>query len=153
MKKLIVTGLLISAGIAGLSLSAQAQHKPTALNHIAVSVYDLQKSTAFYRDVLQIDTMPEPFHDGKHTWLKVGPHAQLHLIKGATEITSHDIASHLCFTVPSVDEFRAKLHKLNIPYRNWQGQQQEITLRVDGVKQLYLQDPDGYWIEINDDKY
>jgi lactoylglutathione lyase len=25
--------------------------------------------------------------------------------------------------------------------------------RVDGIKQIYLQDPDGYWIEVNDDKF
>jgi lactoylglutathione lyase len=27
-----------------------------------------------------------------------------------------------------------------------------ITTRVDGVKQIYFKDPDGYWIEINDAK-
>ncbi len=27
-----------------------------------------------------------------------------------------------------------------------------ITTRVDNVKQIWLQDPDGYWIEINDAK-
>jgi lactoylglutathione lyase len=24
-------------------------------------------------------------------------------------------------------------------------------VRVDGVKQIYFQDPDGHWLEINDD--
>tara|TARA_R110000868_G_scaffold1389_10_gene10744 strand:+ start:3320 stop:3502 length:183 start_codon:yes stop_codon:yes gene_type:complete len=28
-----------------------------------------------------------------------------------------------------------------------------ITKRPDGVKQIYLQDPDGYWIEVNSAKY
>jgi catechol-2,3-dioxygenase len=26
-------------------------------------------------------------------------------------------------------------------------------VRPDGVKQIYFQDPEGYWIEINDDKH
>jgi lactoylglutathione lyase len=26
------------------------------------------------------------------------------------------------------------------------------TARPDGVKQVNLQDPEGYWIEVNDDK-
>ena len=26
-------------------------------------------------------------------------------------------------------------------------------VRPDGVHQLYFQDPDGYWIEVNDDKF
>jgi lactoylglutathione lyase len=25
--------------------------------------------------------------------------------------------------------------------------------RIDGVHQIWLQDPDGYWIEINDDQF
>jgi len=152
-QKLINTCLLLCAGLTGLSFHAHAQHKSPVLNHIAISVYDLDKATAFYRDVMEIDTMPEPFHDGKHTWLKIGPHSQLHLIKGAPEVTDHDIAAHLCFSVPSVDAFIAKLNKLHIPFRNWQGQKQTYTLRVDGVKQVYLQDPDKYWVEVNDDKY
>src|SRR5439155_6867277 len=127
------------------------QQKSPELNHIAVSVYDLQKSTAFYMDVMRIDTIPEPFHDGKHTWLKIAGHSQLHLIKGAKEITQHDMASHLCFSVPSVDAFVERLNQLHIPYVNWQGEKQKTNVRVDGVKQLYIQDPDGYWVEVNDD--
>lgn len=45
------------------------------------------------------------------------------------------------------------LNKANVTYSNLQGQTKAFTLRVDGVKQIYLQDPDNYWIEINDDKY
>lgn len=153
MKQLILTGLLISAGLTGFTMQAQAQRKSAMLNHIAISVVDLDKSTAFYRDIVGIDTMPEPFHDGKHTWFKVAEHAQLHLIKGAKEVNQHDIGSHLCFSVPSVEEFITRLNKHNIPFINWQGEKQKYTLRVDGVKQLYIQDPDNYWVEINDDKY
>jgi lactoylglutathione lyase len=29
---------------------------------------------------------------------------------------------------------------------------QTTTTRVDGVQQIWLQDPDGYWVEINDAK-
>jgi len=28
----------------------------------------------------------------------------------------------------------------------------KVTNRVDGVHQIYLKDPDGYWLEINDAK-
>jgi len=56
------------------------------------------------------------------------------------------------FTVPSVEAFIPGLKKNNIPYENWAGEKSDVTLRVDGVKQIYFQDPDGYWIEINDAK-
>ena len=52
----------------------------TILNHIAVYVQDLQKRTHFYSSVIGLDTIPEPFHDGRHTWYKIGPQSQLHLI-------------------------------------------------------------------------
>jgi len=28
-----------------------------------------------------------------------------------------------------------------------------VQLRPDGIQQIYFQDPDGYWIEVNDDKF
>lgn len=153
MKKIILAGLLIGAGVAGFREPARAQQKKPILNHIALSVVDLAKGTAFYRDILQVDTIPEPFHDGKHTWFKIGEHSHLHLIAGAKAVEPHDRSSHLCFSVPSVEAFIARLDKHHINYINWQGQEKAVTTRVDGIKQIYLQDPDGYWIEVNDDKY
>lgn len=121
------------------------------LNHIAVYVKNLEKSTDFYKKVLKLSEIPEPFHDGRHTWFSIGSHSQLHLIQGAKEITEHDKNSHLCFSVKSVDNFVATLDKFNIDRINWAGDSKEPTLRVDGIKQIYFRDPDGYWIEVNDD--
>ena len=52
------------------------------------------------------------------------------------------------------------LHKGKMVYvegslqtRSWEdqdGKKMALTTRTDGVKQVWLQDPDGYWIEIND---
>lgn len=151
MKHILLVGSLICISFVGSSCLALAQDRHPVLNHMALSVYNLEKSTIFYRDVLQLDTIPEPFRDGKHTWLKIGPHSQLHLIEGAKEITTHDIATHLCFSVPSITAFINRLNDYNIPYINWQGEKQQVTVRVDGIKQLYIQDPDGHWIEVNDD--
>jgi lactoylglutathione lyase len=134
-------------------MTSFAQKKSPILNHIAVYVYNLEKSTAFYRDIVQIDTMPEPFHDGRHTWFKIGEHSQLHLISGAKEITTHDKNSHLCFSVTSMDEFISRLHTNHIPFESWAGLVDKPTLRVDGVKQIYFKDPEGFWVEVNDDKY
>jgi len=36
-------------------------------------------------------------------------------------------------------------------FEDWAGTKGAVTTRVDKVKQLYLQDPDGYCVEINDD--
>ena len=131
--------------------TSTAQQTKTTLNHIAVYVTDLQKSTAFYKDIVGLDTIPEPFHDGKHTWFQVAERSHLHLISGATAKTTHDKNSHLCFSVPSVEKFIETLTKARIPYEDWKGAKQAVTVRVDGIKQIYFQDPDGFWIEINND--
>jgi lactoylglutathione lyase len=153
MKKLVRAGLLAFSVILVCTTSISAQKKGANLNHMAFYVVDLKKSTAFYRDILHVDTIPEPFHDGKHTWFTVGPHAQFHLIQGAKEAVAHDKNTHICFSVPSIEDVIATLEKNKIDYTNWAGTGKTPTLRVDGVKQIYLKDPDGYWVEINDDKY
>ena len=122
-----------------------------SLNHIAMYVYDLKKSTAFYEDILRLKQIPEPFHDGKHTWFTIGAAGSLHLIQGAPANIIRNKNDHLCFSVKSIDEFIANLDKHKIEYTNWLGTEKAPTVRVDGVKQIYFVDPDGHWIEINDD--
>ena len=137
-----------------LTFKAPAQMKKAAtLNHIAVYIYDLKKSTEFYTNIIGLAVIPEPFHDGKHTWFRIGEHSQLHLIQGAAAVTAHEKNSHLCFSVGSMDEFISVLNKNNIPFENAAGAANAITTRPDGVKQIYFKDPDGYWIEINNDTY
>lgn len=143
--------ILLAFGIiASASLQAQPGQPRIQLNHIAVYVVDLKVSTAFYRDIVGLDTIPEPFHDGRHTWFSVGPKSHLHVISGAAQKTAHDKNTHLCFSVGSVIDFTKRLQAAGIVYESWAGEKNTYTLRVDGVKQIYFQDPDGYWIEIND---
>ena len=127
--------------------------RPASLNHLALSVYDLKKSTDFYTDIIGIPLIPEPFKDGKHSWFKIGEHSQLHLIEDAKAITTHPKTNHLCFSVASMDSFIASLNKNNITFESAAGETKAVTTRPDGVKQVYFKDPDGYWIEINNDRY
>lgn len=152
MKKFFYCTLLLYIAIPlqkSAGQSTPAKIKPT-LNHIAIYVVDLKKSTDFYLDIVQLDSIPEPFHDNRHTWFSIGPLSHLHLIQGASGFKEHDKNSHLCFTVPSVPDFIKILEKNNIEYENWAGEKNQVTKRVDKVNQLYFKDPDGYWIEIND---
>lgn len=122
-----------------------------ALNHIAMYVHDLKKSTAFYEDVPQLQQIPEPFKDGLHTWFTLGPAGQLHLIQGAKQDIKRDKNDHLCFSVCSIENFISNLDRHGVAYTNWPGTAKAPTVRVDGVKQIYFQDPDGHWIEVNND--
>ena len=129
-----------------------SQNRPS-INHIALYVFDLKKSVDFYKNVMQFEEISEPFNDGKHVWLKIGAHAQLHLIQGAKDVLPHDINSHFAYTVPVLDNFIALLNESKIKYQNFKGNSDSLQVRPDGIKQVYFQDPDNYWIEVNDDKF
>lgn len=134
------------------SATASASANTPVLNHIAIYVHELGRSTAFYEEVLQLQKIPEPFHDGLHTWFTLGPAGQLHLIQGAAEVLKPNKNDHLCFSVSSIEDFITNLDKHRIEYTNWPGTAKAPTVRVDGVKQIYFQDPDGHWIEVNNDR-
>lgn len=137
-----------------LLVSVAYAQSPTGarFNHTAIYVVDIKKSAAFYCEIVGLDTIPEPFHDGKHVWLRTGPGASLHILEGSKAVKEYYKNQHTCFSVASVDAFVEVLKKRNIAFEDLQGKAMSFSKRVDGVKQLWMRDPDGYWVEINDAK-
>ncbi|RPD51368.1 VOC family protein [Paracnuella aquatica] len=135
-----------------LAFAACTVSKPaaTSLDHIALYTQNLKTSTHFYQHVLGLDTIPEPFHDGKHTWFTVGGGAALHLIVGLGAPVAQNKNTHLCFRKASLQPLIERLVAAGVPYEDWAGTPSSITTRVDGVHQIYFKDPDGHWIEVND---
>ncbi len=120
------------------------------INHTAIYVVDLEKSGQFYQDIIGLDTIPEPFHDGKHIWMQTSETSTLHIIKGADTPKEYFKNQHTCFSVSDFNGFVEKLTKANIQYENVSGKVNSVTTRIDGIHQIWLRDPDGYWLEIND---
>lgn len=120
------------------------------INHIAIAVTDLEESEHFYREVIGLEQIPEPFGLGRHAWFDIGG-AELHVIKAADERIAHHIYNHLCFSVGDMDAFIEQITSHGVEFSDWDQNPGEITVRPDGVQQIYFTDPDGYWIEINDD--
>ncbi len=145
--------LPLSLLLSGSLLLAQTPAvKPSEFNHIAIFVQDLQRSADFYEKVLGLEKIPEPFHDGRHIWFRISEHGQLHVVGGATQPAPTTIDVHQSFRVASISDFMAHLDKMQVKYRSFKGDA-KFTARPDGVTQIYFQDPDGYWIEVNDDKF
>lgn len=153
MNKLVRMALLATMVVSAPIAKAQSSNPDIAvkLNHIALYCTDLKITTAFYENVLSLKQIPEPFHDGKHTWFSIGPAGHLHVIQGTPKTYERDRNDHLCFSVKDIDAFIANLGSHKIEYTNWPGTAKEPTVRVDGVKQIYFKDPDGHLIEINND--
>ena len=60
-----------------------------------------------------------------------------------------DKAVHFALTTSNFDAFVTRLNTMNINYSDWSGTAAKSNIRTDGIKQIFLQDPDGYWIEVN----
>lgn len=150
MNRFLITFFCFCA-LSSINNSVFGQTK-TVFNHAAIFVTDLQKSAHFYTNIIGLDTLSEPFHDGKHAWLDMGNKIALHIIQGATEHKNYYKNQHLCFSVYSVPDFTEKLKGLKIRFEDVLGLPNAITTRIDGVHQIWFQDPDNYWIEVNDAK-
>lgn len=141
--------LLISFVLLLTSISA-AQEFTLAYDHTALRVSDLERSGTFYSEVLQLQEIDIPYENPILKWYSLGGPYQLHLIEMTDQEVQPDIATHLALYVTDLDALIAHLEKNKVPYRDWVGKPQKIALRPDGIKQIYVQDPDGHWIEIND---
>lgn len=133
-------------------MTVTAQKQEISLNHIALYVDDLKRSAGFYKNIIGLDSVPEPFKDGLHAWFKIGNNLTLHLIQGKKEKIGQYRNTHTCYSVTDINSFIGHLTRSGITYEDVKGNPHSVTTRVDGVKQIYFKDPDGYWIEINNDK-
>src|SRR5580700_3442610 len=141
MRSAMIVGIVIAA-LTGAATRATAQGPH--FSHQTIYVTDLDRAANFYEKALELKRIPEPFHDGKHVWFRVSEHGQLHVVSGAKEDVPHDINIHLAFSVPSMEEFTKHLDAMNVKYGNWAQNTKTPQVRPDQVKQIYLQDPDGY---------
>jgi lactoylglutathione lyase len=146
-----VAGVLALAATATLLMS-RPEAPRLAFDHTTVYVRDLQRSAEFYEKAMGFEKIAEPFHDGKHQWFRIGEHEQLHVVSGATAPSRQEIEVHFAFRVASMAEFTEHMDAMKVKYRSFDGKE-KVTTRPDRVHQTYLQDPDGYWIEVNDGKF
>ncbi len=154
MRKMVLIVSLAALVPSSLLCQSGTYNNRPEFDHTTVYVRDLQKSADFYDKVLDLERIPEPFHDGRHVWYRIGAHDQLHVVSGASSAANHDINVHLAFRVAAFSDFTARLDRMEIPCRrSIRGDGKTASIRPDGVHQVYFQDPDGYWIEVNDDKF
>lgn len=146
MKKILLFIVFISYS----SIWAQeANLFSLTLNHNAISVKDVNRSVMFYKSVLHLEEITNRTEKEGIRWMSLGEGKELHLISTIKEPVVINKAVHVAFTTPQFDNFIKVLNEKKITYSDWAGTLNKISLRADGIQQVYIQDPDGYWIEIN----
>lgn len=135
-----------------LSLPLQAQVNSSfnlTFNHIALSVKDVNRSAEFYGSILKLQEITNRTKMDGIRWFSMGEARELHLISIVKENVSINKAVHVALSTSNFDAFVKVLEKNKIVYSDWPGALNKINIRADGVKQVFFQDPDGYWIEVN----
>lgn len=72
-------------------------------------------------------------------------------IESGNEIQKNK-GARLAINTDNLEGFMEFLKSINVNFQNWPGEEGTTNIRPDGIKQIHLQDTDGYWIEINDNK-
>ena len=118
-------------------------------NHLAISVKDVNRSAEFYKKILKLKEIENRAKLEGVRWFSTGDGKELHLISIIKEPIVLNKAIHIAFTTSNFDAVIKTLNEMNITYSDWPGTLNKINIRADGIKQIFFQDPDGYWIEVN----
>jgi catechol 2,3-dioxygenase-like lactoylglutathione lyase family enzyme len=147
-------GLLFAASLT-LALAARGQESgelTLTFNHLALSVKDIDRSADLYGRVLNLRELSRGARSKGVRWFSLGEGKELHLISseyyrgGSARINK---AVHLALATHRFNDMLTLLDSKGIAYRDWSGTPKAVDKRSDGVRQVFLKDPDGYWIEIN----
>jgi lactoylglutathione lyase len=120
------------------------------LDHVSLLVSDIEASTRFY---VQTFGWPITRISGDPVtgrWFGIGGSDTLHLNQGDMATTTVTKDNHLALRVTDLDAFMVHLTGLGITYYDWPNNPNAIGLHPAGFRQIYIRDPDLYWIEIND---
>lgn len=118
-------------------------------DHDALQVKNLKVAADFYKDILGLQEIPNGGLGDHIRWFQLNDSVQIHLIQSEDQIEKLK-GVHMALNTDKLEEFMQYLNSKNIHFENWPGEKGTTNDRPDGVRQIYFQDPDGYWIEVND---
>lgn len=147
MKKTVFIIFTISCFMIGRGQDTGSMH--FTFNHLAISVKDADRSAEFYSKILNCKEIENRAKLEGIRWFSIGDGKELHLISIIKEPILINKAIHIAFSTSNFDYIIKTLDEMKIIYSDWPGNLNKINIRADGIKQVFFQDPDGYWIEVN----
>lgn len=111
------------------------------LNHVALHVKDVEASVQFYQGKLGFTLISRPAFDFPGAWFRLGVHQELHLIGNRNkEVNSDKRGTHFALQCKSISEVQKHLDEKGLEYIG-------PGNRPDGIRQIFIKDPDGHYIE------
>lgn len=120
------------------------------IDHISLLVKSLDASAAFYTEAVGLPAIENGTGLANVRWFGVSEYQTLHITLGDTGTTYTEKATHFCLGSDDLPAVIKRLEAKGVPYTDWPGTVGKVHVRRDGTRSVYVQDPDGYWIEISD---
>lgn len=110
-----------------------------AINHITYNVKNKDAALKWYTEVLGLGQIPKMVDSDNLYWLQLPSGAMVHIIENpdAPSAPSH----HTAFEVDDIEAAKADMESKGVEVT-------DISLRHDGQRACYLNDPDGNRIEL-----
>ena len=121
------------------------------LNHMSLQVRSLEDSARFYQDVLRLPEIACGAREAHIRWFGLGNGQSVHLIEGDVGDTFVKRSTHFCISAADFDGMVEHFRASGAAFCNLGGEPGKEHIRADGVRSVYMQDPDGYWLEVNED--
>lgn len=149
--------LILVLTLSFCSFYSNAQSFSLEHDHSTIQVESIDDSVEFYKSILNLKEVDTPWPGYKMIrFFETGKNQQLHIAQAQVDKYGDvkiNKVLHLAFAVKDFDGYLKYLTEKGINYSNFAGEDKKIQSRPDGVRQIYFQDPDGYWIEINDSNH
>ncbi|MCX5496919.1 VOC family protein [Kaistia dalseonensis] len=130
---------------------AQTIRRPIlGFDHIALLVRDIAESGDFYRDVLGLQEVPNDMGRATVRWFSLGDGRHLHLSQGDMAGVGIKRSNHFALAARNFDETIEHFRASGLAFQDFAGEAGKVHMRPDGFRMVFIQDPNGYWIEIND---
>ena len=121
------------------------------LQHTTLVVSNFEKSKIFYTEIMGLEELNADWLPKNQMFLSLGNNLELHVGEvDGVEINPNNF-NHFAISTNDLDGYLEYLKSKGVIHYSLGGEKKNfIQKRPDGIRQTFIQDPDGYWIEIND---
>jgi lactoylglutathione lyase len=113
------------------------------INHVSLSVIDMEQSLRFYTGFLGMERIPSPDFGYPVAWLRVGG-LQIHLFERETSAPEYH---HVAFSVPNFQDLYVRAKEAGILVQR--PAMAPVNELPGGGAQMYVHDPGGNLIELD----